>query len=42
MNAQELDAEALEKERKRKLGIGRVIPAVGGGIIITGDGGFEF
>ena len=42
VNAENQDTEALERERRKKLGLGRVIPVAGGSIIKTGDGGFEF
>ena len=36
------EAEALERERRKKLGFGRVVPTSGGNVIRTVDGGFEF
>ena len=36
------DTEALEKERRKKLGLGRIIPTPSGNVVRTGDGGFEF
>ena len=38
----EQDTEALERERRKKLGLGRVIPTPGGSVTRTYDGGFEF
>lgn len=35
------EAEALEKERRKKLGLGRTIPTPGGSVTRTVDGGFE-